>query len=791
MNPFDRTTERSLVSLVLFTAVLLLQTVVGSALCHAEPSSALPDAPDEPPSPPSEAPVAEDDSVEAVDANEPAEDPSAQPAPEAPPPDAPADEASERKKKTFEFKASFKLNWQTDDGYHPPFSPSPLPANVSPVAAYPFLDGGAAITTRAGEMVDLDSGRVLMQVPLGQRLCSAGLRPNIACLAKETQQVNGRVVQRHLILHQQGVGAFTVASVPAEQMLLPLGVYAAPGGEVYYIYTRTVPGADGSQVWSTRFVVFQRGAQQESILPHGFPVSTDLSASGSGRHEPPLRLFPFRGELWVLFRDGGDLQLQSLSRLQAAVPPTSIAPGRHSLYDVRPVVGHDGFLYVFFHDVHEKRAHVAVSRDGIHFDDLVLDSEESGTQLEAFADARGVHAAYYYFRNTYEKGIRVVSLTNGNVAQQSCSLVREEKHNVGWGLFLLPERDGKIWLSYFDPVESETRVWSHLASVDELLACDTRPITEGAHHWFLQAGAGVWYANWELFGDALDADDTGGIDVGASGYRVDPTLLTTVSLEAKYKSWSFGLAYSQAKLDRELRKRDPADRLQGHLQLAKLFPGHDFKVEGVWGRYRGEVSSGANVEGPEERKFDTRYVDVKLFALNAWRIKYGIVFTQYAVPLTAHVHTAGVGQTTYSYEGSYLRNATINATTLMLGGSKLDYVAKYENYYNDIILDGAIGVGIAFNKFNAVPTAEGPATGNISLLLRGHLMLGWLYMQRIQSLRGLGFYLRPSYVVDGTAFGFLEPAERDEKDTTEVDSFVSTSLYGFHHGPWFDLGVVW
>jgi hypothetical protein len=40
-----------------------------------------------------------------------------------------------------------------------------------------------------------------------------------------------------------------------------------------------------------------------------------------------------------------------------------------------------------------------------------------------------------------------------------------------------------------------------------------------------------------------------------------------------------------------------------------------------------------NDAGPADNlQLNTNYVDIRLFALNQWRIKYGLTFTKYSVP---------------------------------------------------------------------------------------------------------------------------------------------------------------
>ena len=85
---------------------------------------------------------------------------------------------------------------------------------------------------------------------------------------------------------------------------------------------------------------------------------------------------------------------------------------------------------------------------------------------------------------------------------------------------------------------------------------------------------------------------------------------------------------------------------------------------------------------------------------------------------------------------------------LLLGYSKLDYLAKYENSYFGPIAD--------------------------------------------ITLAGLGFYIRPTYALEGSLTGSLSRPDDRKSDAVDNDDTRATfELLSLRHGPWLDAGIAW
>jgi len=212
----------------------------------------------------------------------------------------------------------------------------------------------------------------------------------------------------------------------------------------------------------------------------------------------------------------------------------------------------------------------------------------------------------------------------------------------------------------------------------------------------------------------------------------------------------------------------------------------------LWGRYHGTATRDNGAAPADALQLNTNYVDIRLFALNQWRIKYGLTFSKYSVPTPVQAYYAPATQTHYTFASSALRDVHYNDIDLALGYSKLDYLAKYENSYFGPIADATLAGGVTLASFDAIATPGGNVSSGFDVHLRAELQLGWLWMDRFRGLAGLGLYVRPSYTVEGGLTGlFGRPGDRDPKKADKDDTESRFSLLSLRHGPWLDAGLVW
>ena len=308
------------------------------------------------------------------------------------------------------------------------------------------------------------------------------------------------------------------------------------------------------------------------------------------------------------------------------------------------------------------------------------------------------------------------------------------------------------------------------------------------------------------------------------------------SVEAKWGNVNVGMSYAksivnEAKDTAQERLAtgnevvdDNIGRLMGSVKVEKLFPGYDVKAQFAWGRYKGTATPGEGVQsgsggstdssllsefdefdefGDESvlpqsggdgsaLAIDTNYIDMQALFLNKWRLKTGLGYTKYTLPMALHTFYANAGETEYSYGGSYFRNVQVDSIRLIVGHSSLDYVAKYENYFNDLFVDTTVDAGAAFLKFeDPIVFGSEDIDSAITLDARLNVTFGYLLFKRWYLLRGYGLYVRPSYVAEASFLGIpRKPSDRKEDKADEFDSYVSPGMFSVRHGPWIDFGMV-
>jgi hypothetical protein len=684
----------------------------------------------------------------------------------------------------------------------PPTVAAPVEGRVRALFAFP--DGGFAAQTERGVLA-LPGGESLLSFDRGQgtrgthieidlsfgshgrTLCAVGAARRVACLRSNPIFAGNQLVGSELVLADTAAGQSSVARVGPQGQLTPDGIAFDAAGQLLFAYTL-------SDVQGNTRVEYSRvnrgGAEVQ--LPFR-PVEDSLEdLGGGGRQDPPLQFFAFQGRELLLYRQGRRLLLAPLDQPGAATEIATL-----SAYDARAVVGGDGVLYVFYYEPKSRTARVASSKDGVHFEAQVLDGRESGWQLEAIPSDDGAIAVFYYFRNSYNKGLRTAALHDGKLTRSPLSILREDRWDAGWQPLLATDREHQVWLSYLSNVDAGTRAWAHFDAPSALLDYSMADIGNSEDEykdWFVQVGAGAWYTWWGLMSPAPKPEEVDGATLHDAAYQVDPALLLSANVEARIGPINAGLSYAQNYLDDAAKKLGSASRLlSGNIQIEDLLPGHDVKAEGVWGHYSGHASRPVDGSPNEELALDTSYIDVHLMALNQWRLKYGLAFNRFTVPTPLLAYYAPAAQTHYSFAQSALRDVAYNNIDLAVGYSKLDYLAKYENHYFGPILDATLSGGISIASFAAIPTPAGNVSDEVALHGRLNVMLGWLWMERVRGLSGLGFYLRPAYHAEAGVItnGLSRPKDREAKDSDKDDTQAASMLYTLRHGPWLDAGIVW
>ena len=768
---------------------------------------------------------------------------------------------------------------QTDSRRQALMSEVTLPMTGAPQNSEPrFLKSrtGDAVVVSGTTVKTLETGETLLQLQGEGRFrveraeCSLGKNNFTLCAVtlakaikktktnKDGKKTTYTIYERKLVIQDSSGRSTEVTrgkdldSGKGSYTLSQHGAYVHSMSGAFAFFTERIPKAvktkEGTVVkYTVRQRMWARGKVMDFKV--GF-ASLASRNSGQGRTNPDLQFVENGRDLCMAYATSPGHGSIAYGCLRGGGWQ---AIANDAMYDFRLVKAADGWTYLFYYSHSSDSAEVVTVGPGqsewgaaAGIDDLhdgpplqsihAIDTPESGWQLEADTHGKSAYAVYYFFRNSYHKGLRVAELQGGKVKQAPYTVVREKLFNTGWHPRLTITGSGKVWLTYWDRVLDERRVWAKLGSPAEF----SQHKLEEPKKWerrhkktFVQAGVGAWYTMWNLVDVSPPEDDIDGTTIGSTEYSLSNTTLLVSSVEAKWGNVNVGMSYAQSIVDDA---KDTAEerlatgnkavddnigRLMGSVKIEKLFPGYDVKAQFAWGRYKGTATPGEGVQTgsggsadssllsefddfddvsalPETGgdgdalTIDTDYIDMQALFLNKWRLKTGIGYTKYTLPMALHSFYANEGDTEYSYGGSYFRNVQVDSIRLIVGHSSLDYVAKYENYFNDLFIDTTVDAGAAFLKFEDPIVLNGEDIDSaITLDARLNVTFGYLLFKRWYSLRGYGLYLRPSYVAEASFMGIpRKPSDRKEDKADDFDSYVSPGMFSVRHGPWLDFGMV-
>jgi len=667
-----------------------------------------------------------------------------------------------------------------------------------------FLQAGDRVLALTGrnKVVDLASRETVLKVAdddgfsVMSVMCDANDRGYVVCLYRgsktEGEGDDKRTYTKLALIDSEGRRKKIGQGNTDRKRFTPLGVGVDPQGRFAYAFERMEKSGDD---WKTSRRVNYDG---EGInLPFkGASLAAKLAwIGGRGRRDPAVTFQYFDGTMYLIARQKNAIVLAPFRE-----DPEVITVTEMSQYDVRPVVTSDGWFYIFFHDPKGSSTHVAASRDARDWDTRYIDGKESGWQMEACAHGDTAYALYYYYRNSFNKGLKVATVRDGELDGFPYTVVREEAHNTGWYPFFGIDARGRVWLSYWHDILRKQRVWSRFDSPEHLAEYSILPSGRWEDRFkgiTLLGGVGGWYTMWNPIDIAPKAEYTAGLTFDSNEYAVANKLLFTGAFEARIFGIDLAVSYAQSILDEALEEIEESTGIvSGNVKINDAFPGHDVKVQFTWGRYRGAVLPAdlgdASLEATPDTWQEVRsnYIDSQAIFLNKYRVKYGVTFTKYSLPTTLHTWYRPGGSAAYSYTGSYFRDVDFNLVRFMIGTSVLDYVGKYENRFNKPFVDAAFDIGFVIMGFDALPTPESPDSG-VNFTMRGTFKVGFLSMNRWYASRGLGFYVRPAYQAEVALIGIpVQPEDADEASDGST-TIISPGLLSFRHGPWLDFGLVW
>ncbi len=458
-----------------------------------------------------------------------------------------------------------------------------------------------------------------------------------------------------------------------------------------------------------------------------------------------------------------------------------------------------GRLYVFAFDL-ANRSLVMATRNGDGFATTVIDTAEAGWQHSVAVEGDRVYVLYYYWRNTFNKGLKLAALEDGKVVLNK-TFHRERDVNVGWEPLLGIASNGAVEVRYLSDVKAETKAEKRFPTSKEL-ALATQPDLSGTwdatyKNLTLFAGAAPGWKFWHVYAPAPDPAEAPAQVHPV--YDYDPSLLTSFSLEAKYGSWSFGASYARSLLDRAAEQTgETGEKLfqafSGQLGIDDLLLSHDVKITAASGRFQGTY-----YDETGSRASDTGLDTVEVGLLNPWRMRYGLQLRRYFLTQPVYFFHAPAGETAYDFAGVRILDTEVNRAEVFIGYSNLDYLSKYENHHFGLDLDGTVGAGIGLVRFPAVKV-EGKTVGASAQPAFGATgKLGVLWYSRSYDAWGAGLFLRAGWEAAALANGLPPGKPGDRPSETEADqkalgkaSLVPQAVHlQVMHGPYVGGGVVY
>ncbi len=467
-----------------------------------------------------------------------------------------------------------------------------------------------------------------------------------------------------------------------------------------------------------------------------------------------------------------------------------------TMYDWGAGRSDGGHFHLTAYDYDTRSLRLAVAREGLwDWHAIDLDGPESGWQHSVAARGERFFVLYYYFRNAFNRGLRLAVLRNGEL-EANHTYARALEHNLGWEPLLGIAPDGSVEVRYLENVDEEARRADRFPTVDALLARRVGDYTGGwedeHRDLFLFGGADAGYSAWRVFAPRPPHDEaTLRID---AEYDYDPALVMTFPLELRYGSLSLGVSYARNVVGEQIAAGagEAAGRsfqfFAGYLGFDRLFLGHDVRLTVGEGRFRGAYRDD---DGP--RVADTGLRTVELALLNQWRIQYGLQYRRYDLLQPLYAYYAARDATEYVYAGTAVVDAEVHRVEAFIGYSNLDYLAKYETRYSGLGIDAKASVGAGILRWDEVEFDGHGSSATGELALGASLRLSYLLYRRFHGLRGAGFYLRAGYEATALSNGIVpgRPAEREEKDASESNLSVDAVHHQILHGPFGGAGLIY
>lgn len=476
-----------------------------------------------------------------------------------------------------------------------------------------------------------------------------------------------------------------------------------------------------------------------------------------------------------------------------------------SMYDWSVTRLANGEVYLFLHNYNVRSLVAYTAKEGEwDWKEDFIDTEESGWQHSIATTNEHVYVAYYFYRNSFNKGVKIAQLGAREVLANE-TYHREKDFNAGWEPLLAISKANRVHVSFLSNVSTKQKKTDSYESPQDLMAYATdneHSYVDGwednYRNWFLFGGPETAYQFWTVIAPTPSLSDAP--QQFDASYDYDPSLFARAIFEARWGSTNLGINYTQNLLADTIEDglgttaKRVFNFVGGFIGFDKLFLGQDVRVSVAAGELQGAYTDqNGTVSTP------TELYEFELSLLNQYRARFGLSYRQYELRQPIYKYSVDSGQEEFEFVGSTVVDAAVKRLELFVGYSKLDYLSKYENYYNGFDIEGKLGGGISFMSWNSVTLGGDTSSMTIEPTAMGQLRLVYLYFKRFYGLHGLGMYFRAGYGADLYFNGFTsgKPSDREQDEDSDGDDLAGSESvlravhYQLQHGPFLGFGIVY
>jgi len=537
----------------------------------------------------------------------------------------------------------------------------------------------------------------------------------------------------------------------------PLIAAARGDGEVFLLAQRT---ADNKNEHRQADVVLLRGGQLVGV------VETN-AIWGAAR-----LLFDTNGQAIAFSRTFFNIRVHHRG--------TVATVATHSQYDWSVGRNSDGTICLFTYNNDTRAFWLHSARESVwRWTRRQLDSAEAGWQHSIASAGDTMVVLYYYYRNSFNKGLALVEVERGEVTRQ-WTWLRVSEHNAGWRPLLGVASSGEVSLSYLSSVqdgEVTKRDYQHLQElraerIDSYFGQTTGDWTDNYSETFAIAGPEIGVGRQAVFTPA-PVDDEEAADVVLS-HEHRPGVIARASFEGRWGRLNLGISYAReliaSKVDEALgaRLRRAFEMFTGFVAFRDLFFGHDVAVQLNSGRFGGSYRDSRGV-----KRADSEINEVEIGLLNQWRTRYGVRAGHYRLRQPVYAYYSARGESEYEYLGGSVVDADFLRAVAFIASSSLDYVTKYENYFNGITWDFSGSIGVAYSDWEPFSLSTHEIARSFGLALGARAKVYYMYYRRLWSMRGGGFFARVGLDGAWRGAGVVPGAPSPRKHTNIDDAHLS------------------